>query len=184
MNEGLIPRRYAKALYKVAVEKSTSADMYNNMSTLVTSFAGNSELEPTIANPFIKDEQKIKLLNIAAGDDGKTTGYLFDDFLKLLVKNKRIDLIRAIALAYLDIYRKANNIFIVDVTSACQLNAEELERINKAVATQLPAGADIRLNTKIDPELIGGFVINLDNKQLDASVKNELKQLRLKLFTN
>ena len=184
MNEGLIPRRYAKALYKVAVEKSTAADMYDLMSTLVTSFAGNSELEPTIANPFIKDEQKINLLNTAAGDSDKSRGDLYNDFLKLLVKNKRVDLIRAIALAYLDIYRKANNIFIVDVASASPLTSGELDRINKAVATQLPAGADIRLNTKIDPDLIGGFVINLDNKRLDASVKNELKQLRLKLFTN
>ncbi|MDE6224529.1 MAG: ATP synthase F1 subunit delta, partial [Muribaculaceae bacterium] len=159
-------------------------DMYDLMSTLVVSFAGNSELEPTIANPFIKDEQKINLLNTAAGDSDKSRGDLYNDFLKLLVKNKRVDLIRAIALAYLDIYRKANNIFIVDVASASPLTSGELDRINKAVATQLPAGADIRLNTKIDPDLIGGFVINLDNKRLDASVKNELKQLRLKLFTN
>lgn len=184
MNEGLIPRRYAKALYKVAVQKSAVADIYELMSTLAASFAGNDRLEPTIANPFVKDSEKINLINIAAGDTDQSRGDLFNDFLKLLVKNKRIDLIRATALAYLDIYRKANNIFIVDVTSAAPLSADELDRIRKAVAVQLPADADIRINTAVDPELIGGFVVSLDNRRLDASIKNELKQLRLKLFSN
>lgn len=184
MNEGLIPRRYAKALYKVAVQKSAAADIYDLMSTLASSFAGNDRLEPTIANPFVKDAEKINLLNTAAGDSDKSRADLFNDFLKLLVKNKRIDLIRATALAYLDLYRKANNIFIVDVTSAAPMSDDELARIRKAIADQLPADADIRLNTTVDPDLIGGFVVSLDNKRLDASIKNELKQLRLKLFSN
>ena len=90
---------------------------------------------------------------------------------------------RDIALAYLSLYRKANNIYLVNVVTAAELPDEEVDRLRRLVEKHL-GGASMEFSQSIDPELIGGFVININSERLDASVSNELKQLRLKLLSN
>ncbi len=68
MNEGLIPQRYAKALYKLAVEKGNADKVYLEMKTVAESFAQNPDLQKVLSNPYVKREDKAKLLLSAAGD--------------------------------------------------------------------------------------------------------------------
>lgn len=180
MNDGLIPRRYAKALLKFACEKGQDKALYALMKTLSTSFAEQPDLCRVINNPFVPAESKIQLLTTASG--AKADGTCFDDFLKLLVRNNRIGMAREIALAYLSIYRKANNIFKVDITTASQFPADEMMRLKELIERHVD-GATVEYHETVDPELIGGFTVNIDSERLDASVKNELKQLRLKLLS-
>jgi len=77
MNEGLIPRRYAKALLKVAVERHDDKKLYEIMRSLCDSFVAAPELEATLANPFIDSEKKMELLATAAGAD-KSVSTFFD----------------------------------------------------------------------------------------------------------
>ena len=127
MNEGLVPRRYAKALYGFALEKGVAERVYTMMKNLTASFAANGGLQPTLANPYVGASDKEALLVTAAGAD--KTDSAFADFLKLLAENRRLDMARDIALAYIDIYRKANDIHEVKVTSA-----------GGGVATQIAGG--------------------------------------------
>ncbi|MCC8176809.1 MAG: F0F1 ATP synthase subunit delta [Bacteroidales bacterium] len=181
MNEGLIPSRYAKALYKTALEKGCQQRLYELMKTLSASFDSSPELASTIANPFVAVADKAKLLDTAAGATPKDT--LFDDFIKLLEHNKRIALTRATALAYQDIYRRENHIYRVHVTSAAPMDKAQDQRLRQLVASHLPQGSTMEYSTSIDPDLIGGFTVGIDSERLDASIKNELKQLRLKLLS-
>lgn len=116
MNEGLIPRRYAKALLKFAVERHQDARLYEIMNNLSRGFEMYPSLDSTVANPFIAADQKQQLLVTAAGATDKDEVYL--DFLKLLRQNNRLPISRQIALAYVRDYRIANNIYKVEVTSA------------------------------------------------------------------
>ncbi|MDE7461477.1 MAG: ATP synthase F1 subunit delta [Paramuribaculum sp.] len=181
MNQGLIPRRYAKALYAVALEKGKAKEIYNLMSCLVTSFEDNSDLQQALANPFVPEADKMTLVRTAAGvktgDDS-----VFDDFLCLLVRNRRIDFTRGIALAYLDIYREANRIYVVKVESASPLSEENTERLKALVGRHL-GDAHMEFSTSVNPSLIGGFTVTVGNERLDASISNELKQLRLNLLS-
>lgn len=180
MNDGLIPGRYAKALLKYANDESTQARLYELMETLSRSFKDNPELNAAISNPFIKPDVKSELLMTAAGATVKDKAYV--DFVKLLIQNNRLADTRNIALAFLALYRQANNIFLVDITSAAPLEPSELQRLEAIIKKQVE-GAKVEYNLKVDPELIGGFVVNIGSERLDASVKNELKQLRLKLLS-
>lgn len=179
MNEGLIPRRYAKALYKVALERGQDTAMFTLMSTLAQSFGQNPSLGEAVANPFIDIAEKDRLLTVAAGATGADS--TFADFLKLLARNKRIPLIGSIALAYIDIYRKARNIRRVEVVSAAPLDPAVEARIKDIVAKHLN-GATMDFSSHVDPDLIGGFIVNIDNERLDASLRNQLKELRLSLL--
>ncbi len=73
MNEGLIPKRYAKALYKFACEKGADQGLYRLMGNLGRSFADNPALDSTVANPFVGDDDKIALLKTAATGAADTT---------------------------------------------------------------------------------------------------------------
>jgi F-type H+-transporting ATPase subunit delta len=188
MNEGLIPKRYAKALYKYACEKGADLGLYRLMGNLGKSFADHPALDSTIANPFVADDEKITLLLTAAqAADGKPgaadskTADAYNDFLKLLQQNNRLQMAGSIARAYCEIYRKENRIFRVRIVSAQPLADAESSRLVALIQKHLKDGK-METTFATDSELIGGFTIDIDNERLDASVKNELKQLRLKLL--
>lgn len=183
MNEGLIPHRYAKALIKAAREKNCEREMYGVMQTLSDSFDKNAGLQKTVTNPFVEPARKISLLKLAAQTENGPTDALFDDFLKLLVKNKRIGFIREIALDYQRQYRQDNNIYLVCITTAAPLPQTEIDKLVALVQDRLPQGSTMQLQTAVDPSLIGGFSISIDNTLIDASVKNQLKQLRSNLIS-
>lgn len=126
MDKGLIPNRYAKALYEVGEERSCNDSLYALMQRLAQSFAELPQLAKTVANPFVSDTDKTDLLNKAVygsapADENKT----YEDFLKLLEQNRRVDLAWDIARAYIDLYRKLHGIYKVVVSSAAPLGEAE-----------------------------------------------------------
>ena len=180
MNNGLIPQRYAKALYKLAEEKGNAAQVYDEMKNVVEAFRQNPELTKTLANPFVSRQDKEQLLLSAAG------GAVEDDFrafVKLILDNEREQFAYEMALAYRDLYRRDRRILQVTVTTASKVSDEQLEKIKKIVAKAYPDHS-LEWNFKVDPAIIGGFVVDVDNARLDASLSNELEQLRLNLLRN
>ena len=178
MNQGLIPRRYATALYKVDLERGTSGRSYGLMTALAEAFAANRDMQAVMSNPFVDAADKIRIPKTAAGaQDDDTT---FNDFLKLLSENRRIDMTALIALSYCDIYRNANNIRRVQAVSATKLDEKTMDRIKELINKHI-GNATMEFTTAVDPSIIGGFVINIDNTRLDSSVSAELDRLRLAL---
>lgn len=181
MDQGLIPRRYAKALYTYALEKGTDKRVYQLMKQLADTMQQQQLLCHAMANPYVSAQDKTALLATAAGAGKDDT--TFADFTALLLKNRRVEFARQIALAYLDIYRNANNIYLVDITTAVELDNDQSEKLHGLVQKQL-GDATAEYSHHVDPQLIGGFVININSERLDASVSNELKQLRFRLMAN
>ncbi len=180
MDQGLLPRRYAKALYKFAVEHDSEERVYRLMKNVRASFDKEPAIAQVVANPFVSDAEKRELLITAAEATDADTCYA--DFVKLLSQNGRIALAGDIALAYIAIYRAEKRIYKVEVVTADTLPEETVARLRALIEKHLDGGT-MEYSRRVDPELIGGFVINIDNEQLDASVSNELKQLRLKLLS-
>lgn len=181
MNDGLIPKRYAKALFKAAGNPATQKQLYGLMKNLASSATEYPGLIQVIRNPYQAVDDKLRLLFTAAGTTAEESPR-YADFLELLVRNNRLELVQSIALAYLQLYRQENNIKVVTVTSASQLDATSLERLKKLIQAHL-GDASMEFSSSVDPSLTGGFVVTVDNERLDASISNELKQLRLKLLS-
>ena len=179
MNEGLIPRRYAKALFKVDAERNSANRSYELMKLLCVAFKSNRQLAAVVNNPFVDNADKVRLLNSAAGAQARDT--TFADFLQLLVENRRVGIILPIAMAYIDIFRKANNVRCVEVVAAAQPDAKTIDRI-KSVVNSCIGHASMEFSTRVDENIIGGFIINIDNECLDASIRNRFKEMRLTLL--
>lgn len=181
MNQGLIPARYAKALYEFAAQSGDDSQLFAIMQTLSATFAAEPRMQKVISNPFVAAPEKTALLTTAAGP-GAATSAIFRRFMDLLVENGRLDMVRDIALAYIALYRRAHNIRLVTVTSAAPLGQTEEKRLRQLIQNHL-GSATMDYQTEVDPDLIGGFTVSIDNEKLDASVANELKQLRLSLLS-
>lgn len=181
MDQGLLPRRYAKALYKYAAEKNATADVYSGMQRISAAFSSMPGLQKALANPFVSDADKQKLAATAYGTQIPAAG-LLADFISLLIRNHRIDILRETAIAYENLYRNENNIYSVHIESAAPLSDRDRDRITSLVERHLH-GATAEYSFTVEPDLIGGFVVNIENERLDASVRNELEQLRQHLVS-
>ena len=180
MVSGLIPHRYSKALYKSAVKRKTAETVYHEMCSVIDSFRRNPGLEKILANPYVDEVDKEKVLLAAAGEN---PGEDFRGFVKLILNHKREEFAYLMALAYSDIYRKANNISRVNIATAAELPSAEMEKLRGIVEKSFK-DRKFEYTTEVNPELIGGFVIDVDSTRMDASVSGELAQLRQTLLSS
>lgn len=177
MNEGLIPRRYAKALYKYALEHNCTQQVYDNSQTIEKAFAIYPALSKTLGNPALPATEKEQLLTIAAGEKA-CQGIL--QFIRLVIYNHRETFLRAMMLSYQNIFRQENNIAQVTIVTASEMAENIVARIKKLLKNRLDKNLEFVYET--DPSIIGGFILRVESMQLDASIQNELKQMRLKLL--
>ena len=178
MDNGLIPRRYAKALYKFALEKGETKRIYELSKRVIDAFRQNPDLQKVLSNPFISDEDKEKLLLAAAGEKDA----IFDQFVLLILSQKRVEYANAMMLAYRDIYRKENHISQAKITTAVKLDDARMKKLRQLV-TDAFKDSELEFTEAVDPSLIGGFVIDVDSVRMDASLSNELEQLRQTLLS-
>jgi len=172
MNHGKISIRYAKALLGSATEQKVADKVYNNMCTLEQSFRQFATLQQVLDNPSVNASEKIGILKMACGKDIHALTATFIDFVQ---KQGRISQIQWMALTYQDLYRKTKNTVITNLTSAVQLPTD-LQ--NKIVAwIEKNRGVKVELRTEINPDIIGGYIIDIDNTRLDASISGQLSKL-------
>ena len=179
MDNGLIPRRYAKALYKFALEKGATKEIYVLSKRVVDAFRNNPDLQKVLSNPFVSDEDKENLLLAASGEKDNE---IFKQFVLLIISQKRVEYAQAMMLAYRDIYRKENHISQARITTAVKLDDARMKKLRKLVEDAFK-DSEIEFTEAIDPSLIGGFVIDVDSVRMDASLSNELEQLRQTLLS-
>lgn len=180
MDNGLIPRRYAKALFKFAMEHGSAKVVYEEMKEVIQSFEANPRLQKVLGNPFVSAEEKRAILKAAAGDKSEND-YL--GFIKLVTEQHREAYAWQMALAYRDIYRHENKISQVRITTAAALPSSEMERLRKMVSDSFK-DRTLEFSEVVDSELIGGFTVDVDDTRMDASLRNELEQLRLNLINS
>ncbi|MBR1883285.1 MAG: ATP synthase F1 subunit delta [Muribaculaceae bacterium] len=179
MNDGLIPKRYAKALYKLALENGDTDQIYELLKPLSRGLKGLDDVKRVLLNPYVPAEDKGRVMMQLIG---AKPGSSLDKFMLLVIRNNRAEYLRKIALSYVNLYRQEHNIAKVEVTTATQLPQAEIDRIVDLVRNQMP-DTTFEVEQELDPELIGGFTVKVGDVLLDASIKNELKQMRLKLHS-
>ncbi len=180
MNDGLIPRRYAKALYKLALETGETSQLYEQLKPLARGIKGLDSLKSALLDPEISDEQKGASMSRLIGAE---SGGSLDRFILLVIRRGRVEYLRKIALAYLELYRDENNIAKVEITTATEMPRQQIDDIVNVIRKQFGQDITLEVETAIDPSLIGGFAVKIGDLLLDASVKNELNKLRLELHS-
>jgi len=177
MDEGKISVRYAHALYALAEEQGIHHEVYNEMKTLSQAFFEFPALTGTLANPMHTNEEKQSLLEAASG--GKTAA-LLTDFFRFVIKKGREEFMIFIAMSYQTYYREKQRVVVGKITSALPLKDESISKIRHLVDKEFDA--TIELTTKIEPDILGGFIFEVDNYMMDSSVRKALQDIKKELI--
>lgn len=164
--------RYATAILDLAIDKKQAAAVNEDMKSVLTTVHKNKELQDFLKSPVVKTEQKRGALRqIFSSVSGITMG-AFD----LIVDNQRANILGDIATKYILLFEEMNKREVATVTTAVEMTTE-LEAKVLAKAKEL-AGTEVSLEKKIDPSIIGGFILRVGDKEINASVNSTLGELK------
>lgn len=176
MNAGVISTRYAKAIYDYAQENGKEEYLYKRLKTLKDNFSRFPLLSEVLKDPTVLSSEKINVLLTACGEPVED---ILKNVIHLIVNNERTAYMKSIVWVYDDYYRKAKGIVIanlITVEPASEKIKQDLTRIIAQIENE-----EVEFRSETDPEILGGFILEIGDKRLNASVKNQLSRLRLDL---
>lgn len=171
--------RYAKSLLGLAVERGLLEVVYKDMMDIKDVCVSNRDFVAFLESPVIKTDKKQDILTELF--KGKINDLTFA-FINIITEKRREGYIDDIAKAFGGEYKKHKNILSAVITSASGIDATTRAKVMELV--KATTTGEVELTEKIDKELIGGFVIKIGDKQVDASVSRTLNDLRKNFSEN
>ena len=172
---GLIAERYASALYDLADTAKALDQVASDLRALKAMIAASPDLDRLIRNPIIKRAEQTRALVEIAAKAG------FDDltrrFLGAVAGNRRLFALVPTIDGFLAELARRRGEITAEVTSAVALKPPQVDALGQALRSA--TGAKIAVDLKVDPGLIGGLVVRLGSRMIDASLQSKLKRLQL-----
>jgi len=172
MRNTRVTLRYAKSLLELAVEQNQLDACKADMEAIVAACKESKELSLLLKSPVVKTDKKVAILNeVFASLDT-----LSKSFINIITNKKREMLLEEIAKRFILVYKQHKGIESAVVTTAIPLDNDLRAAIQAFVEKH--GGGQVELTEKVDEKLIGGTVIRMGDKQLDASVLRQINDLK------
>lgn len=179
MNRSVLNNRYAKALLALAEENNILERSYTDLRLVHEVFATNKEIKVLLKSPVIRVGRKQAVLR-----------HLFEqklhplvlNYMLIIVRKQRGHLLDGISGAFLKVYKQYLGIETVRITTATPLT--EKIREQALMAAQQLTPHEIEFEEKVDPDIVGGFILDLEDKQYNASVQYRMARMRKHLMTD
>lgn len=165
--------RYAKAVLDQANHANISEVVFGDMQSVAETLEGSKELRNVLQNPIIKGEDKKQALTTIFKNNSEVTKGL----IKVLTANKRINLLGGVASSYISLYNESKGIKVAEVTTAVALS-DSLEKEVLSKVKQLTGSEHVTIQNIIDESIIGGFVLRVGDIQYNASISNQLANIK------
>lgn len=173
MDLSTISVRYAKALYLLGKEKGLLDKVKDDITFINSVFKNSLDFKTVIESPVIKPSQKVKA--VSGVFSGKVQQITLN-FLNVLIQNKRENNLEGICRRFLHIYANEKGIKNALITTAGPLDIKVNKMISEILAKEFKA--QIEIEHKHDPEILGGFILKVGDQQYDASVANSLRKIK------
>ena len=165
-------RVYAEALFDVAKDKGKLDAVRDELAQFADAVDGNRELQVFLFSPYFSSAEKVAGLKRAVSDaDAELL-----NFLELLIEKQRMPEIFRIRRQLDELWKQENRRIDVTVTSAVTLEPSVVEKVGEEIERQ--TGQKVELSSRVDAEILGGIVLQVGNKVLDASIRSRLEKLR------
>jgi F-type H+-transporting ATPase subunit delta len=174
MKETRVAYRYAKSLVDLAAENGVLDQINSDMQGVESVFKQNHELVAVMKNPIIQGEKKAAILRGLF--EGKVNTFTMS-LLTLLTKKQRENVVFEISSEFQKQYREKMGIKIVEVTTTNPINDEQRASFKSIMASK---ASKVELIEKIDESILGGFVLKMDDQQIDESVRTKLLTIKNK----
>lgn len=173
-------KRYAKGLMQFANEVGQTDLVNQEMTDLKNSIRGSRELANFLSSPVLDNKRKNQIGKELFKGFSPTT----QNFISLVINQGRGNILMQITRQFNHLYNLQNNIGIAEITSAVQLDDSLVQQIVHSAIQKIGGNATYQIENKIDPEIIGGFVLRIGDKQIDSSVKSRLNRLKKEFGKN
>lgn len=170
--------RYASALFDLAGEHKQLAEVEQDMTRLALMLGGSDDLRRMVRSPVISSEDQGRAIGALAEKAGLSPLGL--NFVKLLARNRRLFAIEDIIKAFRQIAARHRGEIDADVITAHPLS----ETQRNALVDTLKAsagGKNIKINTHVDPALLGGLIVKMGSRMIDSSLRTKLDSLKTRM---
>ncbi len=172
MSEFKVASRYAKSLIDLAREQNALEKVKLDMEQFIAVAKASTELQAVLKNPIIKQDKKRLILKALFG---ATIYPPIAAFFDIMVRKGRAGILYATAQEFIREYNEVKNIVKAHVTSAEVLSDKSREAIADLVKQY--TGGEVIVENMVKPDLIGGFVLTVGDRQVDASIAGRLNRL-------
>jgi F-type H+-transporting ATPase subunit delta len=163
---------YSRALFESAMEAGELDEIQQQLGTWADALGGNKDLQTFFFSPrFSSTEKKDAIRKIIDGGNER-----FLNFLELLAERHRLPATFRIRRSFDELWREEHKMLPVEVTSAVELDEGLVRSIGDRIEER--TGRKVELTSRVDPDIIGGLVLRVGNRVLDASVQGRLQRLR------
>ena len=174
---GEAPKRYAQALLELAEGAKSLKAVEKDVKTLKGLFAKSDDLNRMASSPIVALEDKVAALTAVAKK--AKISKLSTQFIGTVAKNRRAHEIPAMLASFEDMVARRKGSQVAKVTSAQKLTAAQLTSLKSNLKKNL--GRPVDVETSVDPDLLGGFIVRIGSRLYDSSLKTKLEDLKIAL---
>lgn len=172
-----IAKKYAEALLSIATDNGQVRDVFNELKSIETILIQSKDLTEFLSNPVISIADKLDVVNQIFNTNFSQTVI---NFLKLLVENSRFNIFNEVLSVYSDKLDELDNITKVKVVSAIEINDFIKARLIEKLEYKL--SKKVVIDYRINPEIIAGLIIEVNDKTIDTSIKTKLNSIKKQLI--
>jgi F-type H+-transporting ATPase subunit delta len=167
-----IAQVYSRALFEVASERDSLDEIHDQLGAFTKAVDENRSLQQFFFSPYFSATEKKEGLHRAV--QGADPAFL--NFLEALIERHRMPAIFRIRAEFESLWDEARKLLPVRITSAVTLDGDTVKSLGERIGKQVDR--QVEVSTAVDPDILGGVVLQVGNVILDASIRNRLEQLR------
>ncbi len=167
--------RYATALFELALEQKALDAVKADLARFDALLAGSADLQRLVRSPVFSSEEQLRAI-AAVLDKGGISG-IAANFIRLVARNRRLFAIGQMIRAFRHLVARHRGEVSADVTVAEQLSESHLGALKEALKS-VTGGKEVELDVKVDPAIIGGIMVKLGSRMVDASLRTKLNAIK------
>lgn len=169
----MVEYEYAKALFELAIEEKKTELFLDSLNAVLDVMSSNQEFYKMIASPLLEMKEKLKIVHNVF----RSMDVTFIEFLCVLVKNNRFNLMEQITNEYNQMLSDYNSILKIEVISSDKLTKARLNEVTKGLEERYP-DKKLKIINTVNPKILYGLQIICNGQSLDISLKNRLTKLK------
>jgi F-type H+-transporting ATPase subunit delta len=179
MSEFKVSLRYAKSVLDLAIEQKKLDAVHKDMELFYAIAKSNSELRAVLSNPIVSGVDKKKILHkLFEGKVDKITLAFFD----IMVLKNRLELLYPTSKQFFNLYDQYKGIVEAKFETAVVVDDKLIKEVTSIIQKEI--GKEVKLKAVVNPSLIGGFVLTVQDKQIDNSISKKLSTIKKALVNN
>jgi F-type H+-transporting ATPase subunit delta len=167
--------RYAAALFELAKDQRQLDQVERDLAALAQMLEESADLRRVVLSPVITTDDQAKAFNAILAKAG--VAGLVGNFVNLIIRNRRLFALRDMIKAFRAFLARERGEVSADVTSAHPLTPEQMQALADTLRTSI--GKNVRIDTRVDPNLLGGLVVKVGSRMIDSSLRTKLNNLKV-----